>query len=169
MNIFFINIFIANLLFFNFHPAHIAMNNIEYNIEKKKFDIVFKVFTKDFELIILKKYKKELKLNKENEIKNSKFYIQKYINENFSIFFDVKKIKQKDIIFQRKNYKDDSSWFYFSLDFDEKFKSVTIKNTIMTDFFKDQKNLIFFNYKGFQKTEIFNSSFFKKKYNLNKK
>ena len=165
----FLVLFVLSIIFFistSFHPIHVGLNNIEYNNEKKEFNIMFKLFLNDFELAILKKYEIYLNLSKEEISKNKEIYIKKYFEKHFNLKLNEENINISKMIFYKKEIQNDAIWFYFKFPYEKSLKNIYIKNTMMTDLFKDQKNLIFFNYFDFEKSEMFNNKFFFKKYTI---
>jgi len=156
MNNFTIIIFLG-LLLSVFHPVHVSVANIEYSTQEQKFDISIRLFQDDFEHIIRQKYGVELNIGKENEHKNSSEYINKYVNENFSVKFNGKNIDDKKLILKRKKVEDITVWLYYEIKYKPELKNVEIKNSLMTDLYRDQTNLLIFTYKKKQKALTFNS------------
>lgn len=161
---------ILHLFFASFpHPLHISVTNIEYNQEKKTFDVAFKIFTDDFETIIFNKYGVELKLGKEDELQDYEKYINQYVFEHFCIEINE---KNKKLRFKHKKMNDVAVWLYYEFSAKglrrykalatergsasggknkENIKFVAITNSLMCDLYKDQTNLVIFNYFDIQK------------------
>jgi len=139
-----------------FHPVHVSVTNIEYSAKEQKFDISLRLFLDDFEHIITQKYGVALNIGKENELKNSNEYINKYINDNFSVKFNGKNINDKKLILKKKKIEDVTVWLYYEIKYKPVLKNVEIKNSLMTDLYRDQKNLLIFTYKKKQKALTFN-------------
>ncbi len=136
------------------HPLHVSMVNIEYNKSDSSFTLSAKIFTDDFEEILLQKYGIRMNLGKEDENKDSGKYFSQYVNEKFSIIFDGK--TPENLLYIKKEQNFEAIWLYFTIKPPINFKSVEISNEIMFDMFHDQKNLIIFNYSGIQKAYMFN-------------
>ena len=136
------------------HPLHFSVTNIEYNKDKKSFDISLKIFTNDLENVINKKYGEKLNLAKDDKNKNSDKLIKKYISNHFSIIIDGKKMNKKKFIFKDIKYNENSTWIYYEYKKVKKIKTVSIYNSILMDIFNDQTSLIIFKYldhqEGFQ-------------------
>ena len=138
-----------------FHPVHLSYTNVEYIAAEKRFKILFKIFADDFDKIIFKKYGFKLGFEKKQEPKNYKKFISKYINEHFNITIDN---KSKLILkYDYHKFKEDEPTFYlyFSSKYKGSLKSLKIKNSLMTDLYLDQNNLLIFNYKKMQKAVKF--------------
>ena len=81
----------------------------------------------------------------------------KYVNENFSVKFNGKNIDDKKLILKRKKVEDITVWLYYEIKYKPELKNVEIKNSLMTDLYRDQTNLLIFTYKKKQKALTFNS------------
>ncbi len=138
------------------HPVHVSVTNMEYITEESKFEISFRLFLDDFEEIIAQKYGVKLNIGKKSELKNSNEYINKYVYEHFSAKFNDKNINSKKIILKKKKVEDVTIWLYYEIKYKPVLKNVEIKNSLMTDLYKDQKNLFIFTYKKKQKALTFN-------------
>ena len=143
------------------HPLHVSVTNIEYNQEKKTFALAFKIFTDDFETIIFNKYGVELKLGKEDELQDYEKYINQYVFEHFCIEINE---KNKKLRFKHKKMNDIAVWLYYDFKNKENIKFVAITNSLLCDLYKDQTNLVIFNYfdiqKGFSFDYNYNSDTF---------
>ncbi len=139
-----------------FHPVHVSVTNIDYSAKEQQFDISLRLFLDDFEHIITQKYGVVLNIGKENELKNSSEYINKYINENFSVKFNGKNINNKKLILKKKKVEDITVWLYYEIKYKPVLKNVEIKNSLMTDLYRDQTNLLIFTYNKKQKALTFN-------------
>ncbi|MCK5823450.1 MAG: hypothetical protein KAG95_05560, partial [Bacteroidales bacterium] len=150
-------IFIKNILLIPFfllamlHPIHFSVTNIDFNKNKKSFDISLKIFTDDLENAINKNYGKKLNLSKDNQSDETNEFINKYINSNFSIIVDNKRMNKKKFFLKDVKFNDNSTWIYYEYKNIKKIKTVSIKNSILMDIFNDQTNLIIFKYLDYQK------------------
>jgi len=135
------------------HPLHVSMVNIEFNREDSTFTLAAKIFTDDFEAILLQKYGIVMNLGKENEYKEAGKYFSKYIDEKFCIIFDSIKANME---FVKKEQNFEAVWLYFNFKSPESITKIEISNQIMFDMFNDQKNLVIFNFNNQQKAFMFN-------------
>jgi len=155
------------LLFFilAFHPVHVSVTSMEYNKVEKVFLVSFKVFTDDFETIVERKYGVDLKLGKEDELKNANEYFSRYFRESFSFIVNGKEMKKP--VFLEKKMNDIAVWLYYRYPITGNVEEVEIKNIIMLDMFMDQSNLLIFKYSDFEKGFIFNRKIVEIKFQLN--
>jgi hypothetical protein len=131
------------------HPVHVSVTNIEYDEERKSFFISFRIFADDFETIIFNKYGVNLRLGKENELRDQQIYFDRYISESFK--FVVNKNKRLNKIFEGKKMDEVAVWLYYRFDCRQKVRSAEITNSIMMDLFSDQTNLVIFKFVDFEK------------------
>ncbi len=135
----------------NFHPVHVSFTNVEYIEDKKQFQILFKVFADDFDLILKKKY--NIYLNFENGKKPNGYekVVTKYILEHFKIVVDNKDLTASKLRFLNLEFKEKAVWLHYIYKFKGQGNRFELWNSLMTDLYLDQTNLLIFNYNSFQK------------------
>ena len=138
------------------HPVHVALTTVEYNTDKECIDIGFKFFFDDFEEVIRRKYNVELKLGTIDQNKDYNKYVKKYISEHFQLTINNNIIDNENIKAIRKDMNFEAVWFYYQVPFKSKITSVKIRNSIMTDLYLDQKNILFFKNGDEEKATILN-------------
>lgn len=132
-----------------FHPVHVSVTSIEFNEVQKSFSVSFKVFTDDFETILLNKYGVEIKIDEDPNPEEQIPYFNRYISDSF--FFAVNDEGKMTPRFERKKINEDSVWLFYSFtDHQQEIESATIHNAIMMDMFDDQVNLLIFKYLDFE-------------------
>lgn len=150
------------------HPIHLSVMSIEHIPSKKKIQISVRLFLDDFELINKNKFGVNLNLGKKNEIENSKEFINEYFFQHFSIKINGKTIHKKKIKLKKKEIDDIVLWLYYEINFKQKISEVEIKNSLMTDLFRDQKNMLIFTTPIQQKAITFNSKKTSENFKINK-
>ena len=140
------NILILVYIFGLYHPVHVSVTNIEYNTTEDRFDISIKLFTDDFEDILNQKYEANLDLINNIEDNNNDDYIIKYIFEHFSFEINGTDKTEKKLNFVNKENQDLATWLYFEYQTKENINSIEIKNSLMTDLYHDQTNLLIITY-----------------------
>jgi len=139
-----------------FHPVHISYTYIEFNKSTNKFEILFKLFVDDFDEIITKKYGKILKLANGEPIKNSDKTIDNYIFEHFKLIINGKDKTKSELKFLKMEIKEQSIWLFYDFSFKGNCNTFDLQNSLMTDLYQDQTNLLIFSYKDEQKALKFN-------------
>ena len=148
MNTLFYLIFLA--LQFYAHPVHLSVTNIEYNKSEKRIDISIRLFKDDFETILANNNDQEINLNKKNENKNTNLFITKYITDNLKFKINGNHIKERKFIFKERRMEDITMWLTFEIKFKNVINTIEITNTLMTDLYRDQKNMLIFTYNNKQ-------------------
>ncbi|MCD4794172.1 MAG: hypothetical protein K8R54_13120 [Bacteroidales bacterium] len=139
------------------HPVHISIINLEYSVSNQEFDLLIRVFKDDFEAVINKDQKINIKLNENTILKNRKF-IDRYIHNNFKIYFNNKNVTNNITSYKVLINEDENTSEIFY-----KFKSkipkkIKVINTLFKGFFRDQKNLFIFTCNNTQEAVKFDRS-----------
>lgn len=142
----------------SYHPVHISYTNIEFNQKTNQFEILFKLFVDDFGLILNKKYGKNLDLLSNSQTKLYNETIDKYIMEHFKLTINGKDKTRSELKLERYETKEQAIWLYYNFSFKGNCNTFDIHNSLMTDLYQDQTNLLIFSYKNEQKALKFNSS-----------
>ncbi len=151
MNVFFtiLTVFLA------LHPVHLSVTNIEHT--NKGFEISVRLFEDDFQKNIYRNYGVNLNLGKPNELPDADKYINLYISSHFKLFANGKQISSGKFKLKSREIKDVTLWLHYSVKYTQKLNKIKIENSLMTDLFSDQKNLVIFTSGNFQKPLEFNA------------
>ncbi len=143
-------LFLNQILFFtlilfsgNQHPLHVSVTNIDYKHEERKMQFAFKLFSDDFDLILTQKYGIAFNLQYGQELPDADLYITKYIKEHFKVTIDNDE-RTSELSLVKKDKNEEAVWVYYQINCKKEPLRMKIKNTLMTDLFADQKNLVFF-------------------------
>ena len=79
-----------------------------------------------------------------------------YIADNLQISINDKQLKKNKLKLTSRRLEDIVLWLDFKIKFNKKIKKVEIANTILTQLYADQKNLLIFTYKENQTAIEFN-------------
>lgn len=139
------------------HPVHITVTNIDYNAKSKSFNISVKLFFDDLEKIINAKYITTLNIGKENENSHCDKFIIKYFMERLIFDFNGIHVSPTRMKFKKKIVKKEEKvvWIYYKIKSRKVPETVKITNKLMTDLYRDQKNLLIFTSGSFQAAETF--------------
>lgn len=148
------------------HPLHVSVTNIEYKPENESFIVSIKLFTDDFEQIILKKYNEKLNLGSDNENSKTSELINNYVKEHLLIQVNNTKNLVKNVYLVKKEMNVEAVWLYYEIPFEEKISDIKIRNTLMTDLFTDQRNLVFLVCGNTEKAEMYNNTEIEKKFKI---
>ena len=143
-----LHIYIALFFFTLLHPVHVSVTSVEYVKEKNDFDVSFKLFWDDFEVIIAQKYGVLLNLGKEDERKEKEQYFTQYISDSFSLIVDGVELEPK---YKKDTINEASIWLYYSYPGSLGKKKIEIENRLMLDMFDDQTNLLMVKFGDIEK------------------
>lgn len=135
----FLLLFILPLFAFSVHKYYVALTEIEYNTKTQSVEMIMNVFVDDIELALNSDYEINAQLNTPKELKNANEYLKKYLAKHFKVLING---KPKPYNFIGKEYDGNIVFFYLEIENITEFTSIEIKNTILTQYFSEQQNLI---------------------------
>ena len=124
------------------HIFHLSMCEIDYNAKVNSLEISLKIFIDDFELALERKEGyKMLKIGSEKEHKKADQYILDYLKESFII---ENKDGPLNYEFIGKELDEDliAIWCYLEITNVPQPKDLTITNSVLTEVYDDQNNII---------------------------
>ena len=135
----FLLLFIVPLLSFSAHKYYLSLTQINFKSETKSVQIIINVFMDDIETALNKDYNINLQLTTKEELKNNDVYFKKYLKEKLTFKIDG---VAKEYIYIGKEYDGDLVYFYLELENINKVNTIEVTNTILTNHFPNQQNLI---------------------------
>ena len=87
------------------HEYYLSVTDVDYIEDQNSIQIISRVFVDDFENVLKKRYQRPFVLIEGNEIEETETYIERYINQKFSVEVDGKSTKLNYLGFK---YKDNS-------------------------------------------------------------
>jgi hypothetical protein len=121
------------------HPFHVSVCDVEYDTESRALQITHHIFLDDLEEALKKKFDSKFDItNPQNEQERDR-YVETYIMEHFAVVVNGKP--------QEGNYlghelEEGAMYCYIEIEGVKKLKSLLVKNTLLTDTFDDQVNLV---------------------------
>lgn len=119
------------------HKFYVAIFQIEENQSKKRIEITTRIFIDDLNIALEKKFNKKFDLEKVNTQNNE--FVSKYITSNFTISVNG---EQKIMLFKSSEQENNVLICYFTINAIPKIKSIAIENSILTETFNEQQNII---------------------------
>ncbi|WP_163398241.1 DUF6702 family protein [Flavobacterium fluviatile] len=151
-----IGILFLSLSSFAFHKFYVGIFQVNYAAEKKMIQITSRIFVDDLNNGIEKKYHKKTFIGTEKETRTDIDLLKKYLSENFSIKING---KPKNITFLSKELEaGDVLVCYSRITTVEKFKTLEITNTILTDWNAEQQNITHISAYDTKRTVLFTES-----------
>jgi hypothetical protein len=136
------------------HKFHIALYQIEFASDKKMLQITTRFHIDDLNKALEKKHKKKIFIEAE---KNSteELLFKEYILNRFSI--DVNR-QTKTLNFLSKEIDGDELVCYWNIKNISKINTLEIKNSVLTDVFSDQQNLVNVSVFGKKQSHLYTQS-----------
>lgn len=136
------------------HDFHTSLTEANYNPKTKALEVTVRVFTDDLERALTK-----INDNKAVKVKPTDFstdpLIFKYLRKHFAIVSPEKNVVSYEYL--GKEVELDATWLYVEIPAATNLKGYTIFNSIMTELFEDQTNLLNLIYPDKKKSFIFDS------------
>lgn len=136
---------LPQLSFNTAHKFYVSVTDIEYNEKEKSLQIISRVFIDDLEKLLKERYKKDLFLLKKGEHPEADAYVQRYFQDKLKIEVNG---KERTLKYLGKEYDNDELLLYIEVENVEPFSQIEVENTVLTDIFPEQKNIIKVENKG---------------------
>lgn len=133
-------IVLAITMAFSYHEFFVTVTEGEYKETEKTFQFTIKFIGHDLEKALETSVIPELNLGTKQELADANEYILKYINNHFSINCNDKNLILKMIGKEVGN--DDFISCYFESEKVENIQNIEIKNTLLTEIFSAQENIL---------------------------
>lgn len=130
---------------FSAHKFYVGMFQLEFVPQKKEIQITTRLFIDDVNEALEKKYRKRTFIAEDKESKEEQVFLQNYIAEKFKIKINN---QPKSFVFLSKEVDNNVLICYFKIKDIPKVNSLEIENSIMTELFSEQQNIIQFNNNG---------------------
>lgn len=137
--------FLVILLSGILHPFHLSVTNVYYKADEKVVQVEQRIFLDDLEEA-LRDYTGDQKLNvTEDDQKEISAIIEKYLLEKFQITANGQPIELAYL--GNELVKDENvMWCYFEAEKVKKFDSFLVTNSVLTEKFDDQENIIHYTF-----------------------
>lgn len=137
------------------HKFHAALYQINYASEKKMLQITSRIHVDDLNKALEKKYKKKIYIGDEKETPEELALLKDYLAKTFSIKVNG---QLNPIIFLSKEIEDDELVCYWNIKGISKINTLEVNNTVLTECFSDQQNMINVTVLGVKKSFLLTNS-----------
>lgn len=124
---------------FTFHKYYVSVTQLEFSQKNNRIEITTRIFIDDFEKTLDDKFKEKMNLATTQENPKATEFIKKYCADKIKIIVNGKPL---EVVFMGKEYQDDVVICYLKAVNSEKIKSVDFYNSILTETFSEQQNLV---------------------------
>ncbi len=153
---FILPIFLAVVLSsFAWHKFYVSVTQIDYVPNKKRVEITSRIFIDDLEKALEKRFKKKFYLTTTKEIENSDALIQEYLREKIKITINK---KAQNVEYLAREVEGDVLIFYTKITISKKINTFEIYNSLLTDIYKEQQNIVHLNINGNKNSFLFTNS-----------
>jgi hypothetical protein len=140
---------------FTLHKFYVGVFQIDYFKEKKAVQITARLFIDDLEKALYKKHNKHIYITTKDEIAEANTLIANYLSEKLKIKINN---KSQTLQFLTKEQEDNIVICYLKIPFKDNIKDFEITNTVLSDIFKEQQNLVHLNLNSNKKTLLFTNT-----------
>ncbi|WP_396165451.1 DUF6702 family protein [Flavobacterium sp.] len=140
---------------FTLHKFYVGVFQIDYFKEKKAVQITARLFIDDLEKALYKKHNKHIYITTKDEIAEANTLIANYLSEKLKIKINN---KSQSLQFLTKEQEDNIVICYLKIPFKDNIKDLEITNTVLSDIFKEQQNLVHLNLNSNKKTLLFTNT-----------
>ncbi|MFD2513763.1 DUF6702 family protein [Pontibacter locisalis] len=127
------------------HEFHTSITDVNYNPRTKSLEVALKVFTDDLESALTKFTKSKVVYDSRSEKQRQQ--LSDYVKQHLA--FEASKGKPLSYKVLGSEAETDAVWIYIEVPVQmASMKQLYIKNSVLTDMFSDQMNIVNFNYKG---------------------
>lgn len=129
-----------------FHPLHISVTEIEYNEKAESLQIISRIFVDDLEVAIRAKTKlPDLDILSPKNGLTTKGLLTDYLKDHLKVRLDGKEQQLNFLGYEEENL---AFICYIEIEKVKSFKVIEVENTVITEAYDDQSNLVHVTYKG---------------------
>lgn len=121
------------------HKFYVSVTQIDYNKEQKSLQIISRIFIDDMERLLRERYNESLTLVSEGDESLVDAYIAKYLQQKLKIAVNDKEVTFN---FIGKEYENDLLLCYLEVENIDSFEKIAISNSILTEIFEEQQNIV---------------------------
>ncbi len=137
------NLLLTLLLFFAppAHDYHVSKTNVRYVADRSQVQVEMQVFVDDLEAALQDAGAPALELGTEDEHADSERYLINYLAKHFRIEWNGAEVPTNFVGWE---LDDDMHglWLYLAAEGMEAPEEVTVENSVLTEFYADQKNIV---------------------------
>ncbi|MBP6373314.1 MAG: hypothetical protein KA325_02755 [Flavobacterium sp.] len=124
---------------FAVHKFYMGIYQVTYAPAKKRLQIAMRLFVDDCNTVLYQTYQQKTKLGDPHESPSDMQWMNTYVQSHFKVVLNG---KSYPIQFKRKELENNVLVCYYTCEEVPKFNRVVLENTVFTDVFPDQQNMI---------------------------
>jgi ABC-type microcin C transport system permease subunit YejE len=136
---------------FAMHKFYVSVTQIDFVPKKHRVEITSRIFIDDFEKVLKKKNNKNIFLATKKQIPEADKYVAQYLEDKIRIIINNKQVK---LDYLAMEIEDDVLICYLRVPFSEKITTFEIFNSVFTELFPEQKNIVHTDINGNKKSVL---------------
>ncbi len=139
------------------HKFYVSVTNVDYSEKSQSLQVISRIFIDDMEEVLKARYDFDASLGTESESAQADAYLERYFRTKFSISVNG---KEQEYQFLGKRYDKDLLMCYIEVPGvpAASLKAVEVTNSLLTDLFDEQRNLVHFSILGQKKSFVLTSA-----------
>ncbi len=121
------------------HPFYVSMTEINHNAKEKELEISVRIFTDDFETVLHNNYKEKVDLTHPSNQAEMNKLVSDYIQKHLQLQADGKTVVLSFLGFEQQS---ESTWAYFEVKNISSIKKLSLSNSLLHDYRKEQINML---------------------------
>lgn len=139
------------LVSFTVHKFYVSVTQIDFVPKKHRVEITSRIFIDDFEKVLKKKHNKNIFLATKKQIPEADKYVAQYLEDKIRISINNKQVK---LDYLAMEIEDDVLICYLRVPFSEKITTFEIFNSVFTELYPEQKNIVHTDINGNKKSVL---------------
>jgi len=121
------------------HPFYVSMTEINHNAREKELEISVRIFTDDFETTLHNNYKEKVDLTRPSNQTEMNRLVSDYISRHLQLQADGKTLRLSFVGYEQQS---ESTWAYFEVKDVAAVKKLSLTNSLLHDYRKEQINML---------------------------
>ena len=127
-----------------FHPVHVSVTNVDLEPETGMINVSVKLFSDDFEDLILRKYGVQMSITLQENPEKHIAAINRYIGD--ALQFTINGGQEIEMDFSGSELNHEAIWLSYMGVSGQRIRKMEVRNELMLDKFEDQTNLMIVSY-----------------------
>ncbi|WP_448961092.1 DUF6702 family protein [Larkinella arboricola] len=136
------------------HPVHTSVTQMQFNAAEKTFEVSLRVFTDDLEEALTRENNNQRVRLNDKDANNP--LVERYIRKHFGLINASR--QRKPFRYLGKEQEMDATWIYVEVPYSEPVEGSILQQSLLTELFDDQINLVNVSYLSQKKTVLFRKS-----------
>ena len=147
------------------HPVHVSIINMDIDDINNKVNLSVKLFYDDFQAVINHLYNTDIDFEKTDSLEDEqRDAVLKYISTN--LLLQTCTGDSVNLVYSSLEKQDNTIMLYFFGNYTKSVTEIIMRNSLMLDFFLDQKNMVIYHYEQQEEGIIFDRNTIEHKINL---